>query len=418
MSKKNCELIIIGDELLAGAVKDVNAAYIADRLLSLGITVSRVTIAPDDPFLLTDAISRGLEHSNLVVTCGGLGPTSDDYTRQVAADIFGRDLYVNKRLLASITKRYASSGRRIDALGRTQAEVPRGAKFIGNPSGAAPGIILADGHKTLVLLPGVPGEVRGIVDKGLMDYLSSILKPGKSPHIALLRTAGVFETELAERISPALSAYPGSKLSYLPLEGGVDLRVCASSVRELAAVSRSLAEILGDDLYATERKSMSRAVGELLIKTESTLAVAESCTGGMLGARIVDVPGSSAYFLGGVISYSDQSKTDLLGVRQELIASKGAVSIEVAAAMAEGARQKLSSTYGIGITGIAGPDGGGRGKPVGLTCIGLASPHTTRTKRAIYPGFRGVIRERSVTASLDLLRREILKSCANARRGK
>jgi len=407
MPEQKVELVIIGDELLAGAIKDANASWLADRLLSIGIGVLRVTFAPDDFKELKEILDQALARTGFVISCGGLGPTADDCTRAVAADLFDRELYTNKRLLNLLAERYKKLGRRFDRIARTQAKVPRGAALLANPAGAAPGVVLKDESRTLILLPGVPGQMQAITETALIKYLKENFTLSV-PHILLLRTVGTLETELAQRIRPVLSRFPDLKTAYLPHTGTVDLRIQAPSERKKSQALKEFSRILEDDLYAVGREDLSEVVGRMLLDRGQSVAVAESCTGGMLASRLVDVAGSSRYFLGGVVSYSNRAKQELLGVASGVLELHGAVSSQVAKAMAEGVRERLNSTCGIGITGIAGPGGATRTKPVGLVYIALVSQDSVRIKRFVFPGDRSSIRQRSVIAALDLLRRHIV----------
>jgi nicotinamide-nucleotide amidase len=295
-------------------------------------------------------------------------------------------------------------GHRLSKLGENQALVPQGARFLPNPVGAAPGIILSDNHRTLILLPGVPGEVKAVTESGLLEYIRQNYRL-KTRRTLLIRTAGRPETYLQERLSPFLSLNEDLKVSYLPKHGIVDLRIEASSKSKLGFALTEMKKILGTDIYAIGDKSLAEAVGELLAKRKATLAVAESCTAGLLASAIVDVAGSSRYFLGGVVSYSNESKEAFLDVPYSLISKYGAVSHEVARAMAEGVRRRFGSTYGLSITGVAGPGGGTRDKPVGLVYIGLSNLKKTKVIRTMFPSNRDLIRARSVTVALDMLRR-------------
>lgn len=404
MPEQKVELVIIGEELLSGAIKDANTSWLADRLLSIGISVLRVTFAPDDFKELKKTLDEALKRTGFVISCGGLGPTADDCTRAVAADLFDRELYTNKRLLNLLAERYKKLGRRFDRIARTQAQVPRGAALLANPAGAAPGVILKDNNRMLVMLPGVPGQMQAITQTALIKYLKENFTLSV-PHILLLRTVGTLETGLAQRIRPVLARFPDLKIAYLPQRGGVDLRIQAACAAEKSQALKELTRILEDDLYAVGRKELSEVVGELLLSRSESVAVAESCTGGMLAARLTDVAGSSRYFMGGVVSYSNRAKQELLGVASGVLELHGAVSSQVAKAMAEGVRERLDSTCGIGITGIAGPGGATRNKPVGLVYIALVWEDEVWIKRFVFPGDRSSIREQSVIAALDLLRR-------------
>lgn len=441
---RTLELVIIGDELLSGLVSDANVSYLGRKLAHTGLSLSRVSFSPDEPETLARILEEALRRSGLVISCGGLGPTVDDPTRKVAARLFGRELFTNKRLLAHLRRRYKKLSRTLSPLAATQAEVPRGARLISNPAGAAPGIILEDQGRTLILLPGVPAEVRAITESKLLDFLKELI-PGESEHAALIRTIGLAETELAERIAPLLHDMPRLKVSYLPMQGMVDLVLKSPPVTpvpsrgflylprltpfskeitpvtpsslNLARALRSIRKILGDDIYAEGERSLSEVTGELLREAGATLAVAESCTGGMLASCITDVPGSSDYFLGGVVSYSNRAKEAFVDVPHDFLVKYGAVSPQVARAMAQGVRKRFRSTYGIGITGIAGPRGGTKTKPVGLVYISLAAPESVEVEKSMFAGSRNVVRERSVTRALNLLRKYVRKRL-RTRRGR
>ncbi|MBN2378463.1 competence/damage-inducible protein A [candidate division WOR-3 bacterium] len=402
----NTELIVIGDELLSGSVQDVNVSFLAQRLKSYGIKVLRVTFAPDQPVRLQETITITLKRTPLVITCGGLGPTSDDHTRSVAAAVFNSKLKRDERYLKILKRRYTRLGRKLSGMGATQADVPEGAKLLMNPEGAAPGLVLADEARTLICLPGVPREVRAIVEDSLLTWFEENYPQSGVSQDIFLRTVGTVETELSERIQPVISKYSRIKVSYLPQKGAVDLNIEVSEDREV--LLRELCELLGTDIYAQERKDLSEVVGELLRKRGESLSVAESCSGGLLASRIVDIAGSSDYFLGGVVAYSNQAKKDFLGVSGNILTKHGVVSEEVARGMAEGTLKRFGSAYALSTTGIAGPGGGTSEKPVGLVYIGLATPDGSESHRFVFPGRRAYIRERTVVTALDILRRHLL----------
>jgi len=401
-------LVVIGTELLAGVVQDANVSFLAQRLAGIGIEVCRVTFTGDDTAESKEVLSEALARTPLVLSCGGLGPTADDVTRRVAAELFGRRLVCDEALLRRLKERYQRLGREFGGLEASQAEVPEGAKLLANSVGAAPGVVLTEGARTLVLLPGVPSEVRAMVESELMPVLKERFPAGRSGAVLFLRTAGTVETELARRIARPLSRFPDCKTAYLPGLDGVDLRIEVPSEDRCAAVLAELWPLLGDDLYAVGERSLSEVTGELLLSRGAMLAVAESCTGGMLAARVVDVPGSSAYFAGGVVAYSNEAKLELLEVSSELLERHGAVSRQVAQAMACGARTRFNATHALSTTGIAGPSGASADKPVGLVYIALACEDSVVVRRFVFAGDRTAVRERSVAAALDLLRRALL----------
>ncbi len=407
-SKIRLELVIIGDELLAGDLQDANMKYLVAKLLQIGLPISQVTFAPDDEEQLQKVLREALSRSQLVIACGGLGPTDDDISRKVAAKIFKRKLLENPQLLQVIKKRLLKMGVTPNELSIRQAEIPEGANLIYNPTGLAPGIILSEQDKILVLLPGVPLELKAILDEGLLDYLKTKF-PAVSSFRRILRTVGVTETDLALRVGHLLRRYPDLKLSYLPKLARVDLRISGASQEQLDKAVDECKLLLGNDLYSATEDDIFKVVLQMLIEQGYSLAVAESCTGGMLASSIVDVPGSSSCFHGGVIAYSNSVKHELLSVPVDLINTVGAVSSQVAERMAQGVRELFNSTWGIGITGIAGPGGASAEKPVGLVYISVANAVSSKVIQMVFPATRFAIRKRSVILAIDLLRREILK---------
>jgi len=399
------ELVIIGEELLSGSVQDVNTSFLAQFLKSTGINVLQVSIAPDEPERLREILTSTLERSNLVVTCGGLGPTEDDHTRVVASCIFNRKLKRDERLLKVIKRRYERLGRKLSAMGETQADIPEGAELLLNPVGAAPGLVLADEARTLVCLPGVPREVRAIAEKPLADWLREHYPQSPGKKSIFLRTVSLAETEVAKLIQPVLERHPKTKVSYLPQVGAVDL-VCEPGSEDLLI---ELRQVLGNAIFTEDHRTISQVVGELLRTRGETLAIAESVAGGLLTSRVVDVPGSSDYLMGGIVAYSNEAKKEFLGVPSNILTKHGAVSEQVALAMAEGVCARFKATYGLSNTGIAGPGGGTAEKPVGLVYIGLAcSAGANVVQRYVFPNDRTYVRERTAVTSLNMLRLHLL----------
>ncbi|MBD3285076.1 competence/damage-inducible protein A [candidate division WOR-3 bacterium] len=405
MTHTNAELVIIGDEILSGSVQDANTPYLASYLKSLGINVLQVTFAPDEPVRLKEIITKALERSSFVITCGGLGPTSDDYTRAVAAMIFNRRLRRDERYLKVMKRRYQRLGRKLSEMGETQADIPEGADLLTNPVGAAPGLILTNAGRTLVCLPGVPREVRVIAAGPLADWFCQNYPQTSTEQTIFLRTVNTVETELARLIEPVLERHQNVKVSYLPQVGAVDLSFSPGS----DALLIELRQVLGDTIFTEDHRSLTQVVGEMLRARGETLAIAESVAGGLLTSRVVDVPGCSDYLLGGIVAYSNDAKKEFLGVSSDILAKHGAVSEQVARAMAEGVCARFKATYGLSNTGIAGPGGGTRKKPVGLVYIGLASSDGANTvKRYVFPSDRAYVRERTAVTALDMLRRHLL----------
>lgn len=412
---RTLELVTIGDELLAGATIDTNAAVIARAVETVGWRVARRTTVGDDLAAIRDAVSQSLDRHGAVICTGGLGPTHDDVTKRAVAELFQRPLRLDESLWDALRARWRKLGRPIPEANRTQAEVPEGATVFPNPKGTAPGLALADARGGFcVLLPGVPAEMRAILEGSLLAWLAR--RGGASrAHRRLLRTTGIPEAEIADRVGPELERVRGLEVAYLPDPLGVDLRLTVWSERTEEA-SRCLDEaegivrgVLGSFVYATGELDLAEIVGEILRERKYRLAVAESCTGGLLGERVTSIPGSSDYFWGGVVAYDNAAKRALLDVPAALLEAHGAVSGETAAAMARGVRRRAGVEVGVAVTGIAGPAGGTPEKPVGTVWLAVSAPTGERTVHRQYIGDRLHIRSRAAQGALDLVRRILLK---------
>lgn len=399
------ELLIIGDEILSGQILDTNSRFLARRLSDLGVKLARITKVGDDPEAIRRAIESGFERQDLLIASGGLGPTPDDQTKGVAAKLFGMRLIIDEELLARLEARFRSEGRPLPGIATRQALIPKGALVLDNPVGIAPGLILRRGEKVAILLPGVPGELERIFEDGVRPFLETSyeLKPER---FRIIRTTGIAEAEIYERLRDYLKRRKGLKLAYLPSRKGVDLRI-SSDGESLEDRVKEVMEELGPWAYGVDNDSLEAVVGELLRRGGFTLAVAESCTGGLIGDMLTNVPGSSDYFLGGVVAYSNQVKREVCGVKPSTLKRYGAVSAQVVSEMAAGIRSRFDSDFGIGVSGIAGPGGGTPKKPVGLVYIGVAGKEV-RVERHQFYGTRRMIKERSALAALDLLRRTLL----------
>ncbi|MEZ5360534.1 MAG: competence/damage-inducible protein A [Candidatus Zixiibacteriota bacterium] len=407
------EIITIGDELLYGARIDTNSAFIGNRLDSIGIEVRYMTSTGDNMDLMIEAITLALRRADIVLTTGGLGPTDDDITKNAVCKVFKRNLIFHEEILESLQLRYTERGLDMPAINQNQALLPQGARFLANKTGSALGILIEERGKLFCAMPGVPSEMRPMVDEELLPVLTS--KLGDKVIIRKkLRTIGITEAVLAEKIRPTLKFAEGVSLAYLPSYRGVDL--CIKGIGTVAAEVESGVDLLaagirdkaGKYIFTEDDREIEEVVGALLIERGQTLAVAESCTGGLLGGRLTSTPGSSDYFLGGIIAYSNEVKIRRLGVSSEIIERYGAVSAECAKAMASGVIEAIGSDIGISITGVAGPDGGTPEKPVGTVFMGLAT-----TRGAIHRKFtlgtdREINRERAVSAALNMIRRELL----------
>ena len=419
MTGRRIELVTIGDELLLGFTIDTNAAYIARALGEIGFELARRTTVGDRAGDIASAVREALLRSGAVITTGGLGPTSDDLTKASIAGLFGRAMVLDEAVLAEIEERWARlfPGRRFPAPNRQQAEIPEGATIIPNRHGSAPGIRLEDDEGRWVsMLPGVPREMRAM----LTDEILPRLKSSAGDRVVLsrtLRTTGIGESALAELLgNDPIGGQRGEipiALAFLPSAHGVDLRLTvrgASRARSeslLAEAAMKLRESIAPYVYGEDDSDLAAAVLGLCRAARATIAVAESCTGGMLGQRLTAVPGSSDVFIGGIIAYDNRVKSKLLGVSRDVLEKFGAVSVEAAAAMASGARARFETAIGIAITGIAGPGGGTPDKPVGTVCVAIDGEGLSGARTLRLIGDREEIRQRSAQSALDMLRRAL-----------
>lgn len=407
------EIVAVGNELLLGETVDTNSAHVARRLAEIGARVRRTTHVGDDRERLAALLREARERSRWIVIMGGLGPTRDDLTREVVADVLDRPLRLDPGLLADVEAKFRRFG--IDpmpAANRSQAEVPEGAEVIPNPHGTAPGLVVEDDRCMLFLLPGVPQEMKALLEDGVLPRLVAAAGEG-APVVRsrTIRTAGIGESSLAERIDDLVSDPAPVEVAFLPRLGEVDIRLTVAGIPREEA-DRHLEELLaaivgrcGPWVYGTDDVTLAGAVGVALRGRGWSLAVAESCTGGGLGAEVTSAPGASEYFLGGVIAYADRVKIDRLGVPPVLLAAHGAVSEAVSRSMADGIRTALAADAGCAITGVAGPTGGSSEKPVGLVWCAVATPGGSSVRRLDAPGSRGAVRRRAVIAALALLLR-------------
>ncbi len=407
------EIITIGDELITGHTVNTNAALIARYVTDLGFSVRYQTSVGDSLESMDEAFRLALKRARLVITTGGLGPTHDDITKKAIVHLFKRNLIFHQEILDDIRARFAKRGVEMPAINQNQALLPQGATLFPNKHGSAVGLCIAEEGRIFISLPGVPFEADQIMVDEVMPYLRGI-QTSQATRIVKLRTTGIYESKLADKISHDLKLEPGVKLAYLPSYSGVDLRIMATAENTEAAgdkvlrLVRHLEETCGRYIYGRDDDSLEAVVGQLLADNDKTLVVAESCTGGELGMLITSVSGSSNYFLGGIIAYANDVKVEQLGVDAAILEEHGAVSEPSAIAMAVGCRNLLKSSYALSITGIAGPAGGTDDKPVGTTYIGLASAHASYARKFNFGAKRDTGRSRASYAALELLRREIL----------
>ena len=409
-----CEIIGVGTELLLGQIINSNAAWIGQRLADVGWDCLRHTVVGDNEARITDAIHEALARADAVIVTGGLGPTQDDVTREALAAAAGVPLRRQPELEAWLRDRFAHMGiGRMAEMNLRQADVPEGARAIDNPRGSAPGLVVEVGGKPVYAVPGVPREMEGMLERVVLPDLAAHAGEGRAIVSRTLRTAGVPESRLAERLTPLWESVPGDvTLAYLASPGEVRVRLTAvgatreAALAEIAPVEAAVRDELGDVVYALDEETLEAAVGRLLRERGQTLATAESLTGGMVGARITTVAGASDYYLGGVVSYATEAKAGLLEVDRDLLAEHGPVSEPVAAAMAAGARRAFGADLGLATTGVAGP-AEQAGRPVGTLCLGVADGAGSATGTLRAPGDRAQVRAWATTVALDLLRRRL-----------
>ncbi|HVB36477.1 MAG TPA: competence/damage-inducible protein A [Candidatus Acidoferrales bacterium] len=416
----DAEIIAVGSELLTPYRLDTNSLFLTGELNRLGFHVRRKHVVGDRDDDLRDVFLCALERVDVVVSCGGLGPTEDDRTREIVAEALGRKLKRSEAILRSIQERFRKFGRTMPEVNVRQAMVPEGAEPLPNSQGTAPGLWLESDGKVVVLLPGPPAELQAMF---LQDVKPRLARRGANLRLYTrdLRTTGLPESEVDQRVASIYKQYAGTETTILAAPGEIQLHPRVWSEDEAAAtklldeITKRFALALGENLFSTAGENLETVVANQLQEHRATIAVAESCTGGMLAARLTNVPGSSSYFRGGVVSYSNDLKSAWVDVPREIIEAKGAVSSEVALAMADGIRRRTDSTLGVGVTGIAGPGGGTPEKPVGLVHIAIADEKGTKEREFRFPGTRDRIRHQATQSALDMVRRYFLYAASPAK---
>ena len=417
------EIVAVGSEMLTPTHVDTNSLFITERLNEIGIDLQGKSVAGDDRAALSAMLGDALRRSDLLIVTGGLGPTDDDLTRDVVADLIGRPLEYHAEIFEAIEKRFAARGMRTPQINRRQAMVPRGAVVLPNRNGTAPGLWMEHDGKFIVLLPGPPREMRPMLDTVIEERLL--------PHVGecrlfrrLLRITGQSESSVEEKMQPLYARWladdPRITTTILASLGQIELHLTViaggaeAGHRALDAAVTEVAEIIGADLFSTGGETMQQVVGELCRSRGLHIAAAESCTGGLVMTRLTEVPGSSDYVDRGIVVYTNQSKTDLLGVPPDLVSAHGAVSERVADAMARGMLRVSTADIAVGITGIAGPAGGTPEKPVGRVVIAAAwrrgDTADSRVRTFNFVGGRDMVRFQASQAALDMVRRWLMES--------
>jgi nicotinamide-nucleotide amidase len=408
----DAEIIAVGSELLTPLYLDTNSLFLTERLNSLGIEVRFKTVVGDRADDLARVLKQALSRSPLVILTGGLGPTEDDLTRRVVSEVLGRGLREVPEIRRQIQERLARLGRPMAETNLRQAMIPEGAAWLENKQGTAPGIWIEDDRNLLVLLPGPPGELEAMFDAACVPRLARASQ-GQRIKTRVYKVVGLPESEVDKRGAAVYKAYENPTTTILAKPGAIEihLRARASSDEEADALLAELGDqielALGEYVFSTHGEPLEEVVGMYLVMRQKTLAVAESCSGGLLAERLTRHSGSSNFFLGGAICYSNALKTKLAGVPTNLIEKHGAVSQPVAQAMAEGIRARTGASIGVGITGIAGPTGGSREKPVGLVFIALADDRGTQVREFRFPGNRERVRLWATQMALEMIRRRV-----------
>ena len=407
------EIIAVGTELLTSSRLDTNSLFITQRLNESGFRVMRKFVVGDRKEEIRRSLEMALRDSDVVITIGGLGPTHDDMTREVVSEALGRDLQLDGALVSRLKARFRRAGLEITENNFRQAMVPDGGEPIENPNGSAPGLFLKEGKALVFLLPGPPRELEPMMDQ-VMELVRTHKQVTRTFH-RRLKVASQAESVVDSRVGPIYKSYPQVETTILSSPGIVELysywvgeanqELAESQLEELHS---RLAEKLGSSLFTDQEESLEEVVGRILLERGKSVATAESCTGGLMGKMLTDVPGSSDYYQGGVVCYSNRLKINFAGVDRTSLQRFGAVSEEVARQMAFGIRKSTGADFGLSVTGIAGPDGGTPEKPVGLVFIGLADDQDVQVRQERFPGSREAIRMRASRYALDWLRRKLL----------
>lgn len=405
----NAEIIAVGTELLLGQIVNTNAQFLSQELAALGIGLYCQTVVGDNPARLTEAVRQALQRAEVIILTGGLGPTADDLTRETVAEAMGRPLQFDEQIWQVISARMQRFGRQIPENNKRQATVPAGATSLPNPNGTAPGIAIEADGQLVVLLPGPPREMQPMFLAEVRPRLVQMTGQGVILSRSL-RVIGVGESALDELISDLVAAQSNPTIALYAKLGEVEVRITAKAKEEpdaralIAPIEVEIRQRLGQAVYGVDQETLAGALGRLLVSRGWKLALAESCTGGLIGSMITAVPGSSDYFDRGYVTYSDEAKQQMLGIPAEVLATHGAVSAECAASMAAGARSASGADFGIAVTGIAGPAGGTPSKPVGTVFVALDSPIGRQVERLSLTGDRTAVQERTAKTAINLAR--------------
>ena len=409
------EIIAVGSELLTPSRVETNSLFVTEKLNETGIKVMRKSVVGDREEEIRAVLEAALKESEIVILTGGLGPTNDDITREVVAKILGRELRLHSDIIDGLKARYGAAGLKMTENNRRQAMVPEGAEPLDNPNGTAPGLFLKEGKALVFLLPGPPRELKPMMVATVMKLIRKHKQVSRQFQ-RRLKLASEVESRVDNLVGPIYTSYPKIKTTILSSPGIIELLFLwvgeedeTVAQHQLEELSELIRDQLRDSVFTDQELSLPEVVGQELRKRGKTLASAESCTGGLVGKLLTDVPGSSDYYTGGVVCYSNRSKAELLGVNETTIERLGAVSEAVASQMATGIRLRTGSDIGLSVTGVAGPGGGTPEKPVGLVFVGVSHGAEVGVKKLQFPGTREAIRLRASRVALDSVRRDLLQ---------
>ncbi len=408
----NAEIIAVGTEILLGDIVNTNSQFLAGRLADFGISLFHQSVVGDNPERLLKEFSDAFERCNLIITTGGLGPTTDDITKEIAAEFFNKPMVLDERSLKNLEAIFTKQGSTLSEGNRKQAYFPEACRILPNDHGTAPGCIISEDNKTIIVLPGPPREVYPMFENYVVPYLKTLTDNVIVSKV--LRVIGLGESVMASKVQDIIDKNTNPTVAPYAKQGESILRITARAKTDaqgfelIAPIEKKIRERLGKAVYGTDDDSIEAVIARLLMDRHLTISVAESCTGGMISAKLVDFPGISEVFMEGAVTYSNNAKINRLGVRPETLKKFGAVSSETAMEMAAGIAKSSGTDIGLSTTGIAGPIGGSEKKPVGLVYIGLYINKNVKYIKANFPGTREMIRLRATIAALDLLRKELL----------
>ncbi|NME95882.1 competence/damage-inducible protein A [Clostridium cochlearium] len=408
----NAEIIAVGTEILLGDIVNTNAQFLSKKLAQMGISVYHQSVVGDNSDRLKEELNESFKRSDIVITTGGLGPTKDDLTKEIGAEYFNKEMILNEESLETIKNYFKKQGRKLSKNNEKQAYFPKDSIILPNNFGTAPGCIIEENNKYLIMLPGPPREIIPMFEQHVAPYLKKFNEGVLISKV--LKICGMGESQVVTEINHLIENQTNPTVAPYAKENEVTLRLTAKASNEedalslIAPLEKEIKDILGDNIYGTDSDTLEGVIGNFLIENNLSIATAESCTGGLLCGRLVNYPGISKCLVEGIVTYSNDSKMNRIGVKKETLENFGAVSEETALEMAKGVAKTSGADIGISTTGIAGPSGGTDEKPIGLVYIGYYIQGKSFAKRFVFPGNRESIRNRTVTVALDYLRKNLI----------